>query len=487
MYVEPLALFIIGEVVVVIIIIMTFLFYKSRLLRVLLAIWHEMRLKRLRHDSPIARQLAQLKEENRKFKQQLEDLREGGAETYAEQLQARLEALADQEAEAHADDEPEPAADDNNDEESHRTRAILRAFYEFEATRADPEHKDILAAEDTLLEQLKIQLGRDPDEEESEYVQGQTARLLERVAELEPLEQQHAEVLSELEQARKALNTAEGKAAALKSIQNATKANDDTPLPPPGSAHEDELYRLKCERFDMMESINKLRLQLQKVAGDGETSDLIEMQNEQMKHQEKYIKDTDVAFQLMEEDLATARAAVATLEAEQAEMGGPYSATDKERLAAQQESKDTLAGYAEAQQQSMDEMRENLIALRKAEKLEDREALLHVQEERLAAMARAIEESDTCVAMMEQELHQANVTIEQLKAETPKPKDNQDDAELETMLQQFMADSQDLVECLKSLEKQNEALRQRLLAEGVSPEELPAPPQAPNLPMLTEY
>lgn len=479
MYIEPLALFILGEVVVVFIIICSFLFYKSRLLRVLLALWQEMRLKRLYRDNPLTRQIAQLTKQNQKLSQDLEELKRGGAESYSNQVQARLDALADQEAEARADDEADAAATEDENEETHRTRAILRAFYEFEAARADPHHQDIRAAEDTLLEQLKIQLGRDPNEEESEYIQGQTAELLARVAELEPLEAQHADALTELENARQALNKAEGKAAALTAIKTATSADTATPLPP-GSAHEEEIYRLKCERFDTMESMNRLRLQLEKVVSDGDTQDLLDLQNEQLKQQQQYIRETDTAFELLESDLAAAQVRLAEL----ADSDNTVpNATAEASAAVQKARKDSLAGYAEQQKTSMAEMQDNLRALRSAEKAEERETLVKAQEDRLSAMARAIEESDTCVAMMETELQAAHETINQLQSDASttanetEDKLDQDADEMASMLARFVTDSEDLMQCLKGLEQENGELRDRLINTGVNTKDLPPLPQ----------
>ncbi len=195
MYIEPLALFIIAEVVVVVIVISCFLFYKSRLLRVLLALLTEMRMNRLRREVKKKKELAELRKQNKSLTSEISAFREEGKQTYAEQVQQRLDDLEDPDASAEAPDAENP----EDEPDGHRTRALMRAFYEIESARADPGHKDLKAAEDQLLEQLKIQLGRDPDEEDSEFVQSQVAELMERVEQLQPFEQQTKDLSGDLE------------------------------------------------------------------------------------------------------------------------------------------------------------------------------------------------------------------------------------------------------------------------------------------------
>lgn len=460
MYIEPLALFIIAEVVVVIIIISCFLFYRSRLLRVLLALLTEMRMNRARREVKKKQELAALRKQNAKLNKENDNFREEGQQTYAEQLQTRMEQLTEDDPASETDD---LAADDDEAPDGHRTRAILRAFYEFETARSDPDNHDLKAAEDTLLEQLKIQLGRDPDEEESEAVVSQTAQLLERVKALEPLEPELEIARNELKATKTLLESAREQIRKLEDI-NATAEIDPSEVPLTGNAQDDEIYRLKCERFDMSESINALKLKLQKMVSDGDTSDLLEAQEEQIRQQEKYIRDADASIALLEKELEAAANQSAT--------------TDPKALQRAQEQRDQLDAYAQEQKASMQEMRDNLIAMRSAEKAEEMENLMKTQEDKLGQMERAIQESDTCVAIMENELHTANETIaslhEQLATLEAKAETSADDSadnnadkyrqqadEMESILRKLMQDSEDMVACIRELEAENEALKAR--------------------------
>lgn len=463
MYIEPLALFIIAEVMVVIIIIASFLFYRSRLLRVLLALLTEMRMNRARREVHKKKELADLRKQNAKLHKENDDFREEGQQTYAEHLQSRLSQLENGQAEEAGDNPTEQTIDEEAD--GHRTRAILRAFYQFETARADPDQYDLKAAEDELLEQLKIQLGRDPDEEESESVQSQTAHLLEKVAEVEPLRRNLEAAESENTALRAQLNSAEVQIKALEEI------NDTAERPPQdqglsGKTETDEIYRLKCERFDMAESINALKLKLQKMVGDGDANDLLEIQEQQIRQQDKYIRDADASIALLEKELEQAQ------DNNSAEQNSGAAQVDSEALQRAQSQHDQLTVYAEAQKSSMQSIRDNLVAMRKAEKAEELEALMSDQEAKLGAMERAVQESDTCVAMMETELQTANQTIATLQAqldEQPVPDNelqNKADRyqrqadEMEHVLRKLMRDSEDMVNCIKELESENLALKQ---------------------------
>lgn len=455
MYIEPLALFIIAEVVLVIVIIGVFLFHRSRLLRVLLALLTEMRMNRARREVKKKQELAELRQQNNRLHKENDQFREEGQQTYSEQLQNRLSQLEETpgaESDADADD---PEAD------GHRTRAILRAFYQFETARSAPEQYDLKAAEDRLLEDLKIQLGREPDEEESEAVKTQTAQLLERVAELEPLLPK--------------LKSAESENAALRAqvshaqeqIEELEKINSTAERPPESeqiksNAETDEIYRLKCERFDMAESINALKLKLQKMVGDGDVNDLLEIQEEQIRQQDRYIRDAEASIALLEKQLEHQKAQEDTTHA---------APIDTDALTRAHEQRDKLTAYAEEQKSSMQGIRDNLVAMRKAEKAEELEALMADQEVKLSAMERAVQESDTCVAMMENELQNANQTIVTLQSqidEQPAPAEellhtaekyrHQAD-EMESILRKLMQDSEDMVSCIRELEAENQSLK----------------------------
>ncbi len=474
MYIEPLALFIIAEVVVVFIIISVILFRRSRLLRVLLSILTEKRLNRLRLESEEHKELLALRKDYGKLQAELLQMRREGGKTYAEQVQNRLEDLsstgsssADTAASEDTDDDPTSDADPHDPEGTHRSRAIRRAFYEFEAARAAPLEHDIIEAENKLLEQLKIQLGRDPDEEESELAQSQHAELLTRIRELEAVEQEHKALQKAFSEQESRLEDQAEQIEKLKQIEDTGRLEPGN-RPSASGGLQDEIYRLKCERFDMAESINNLKLRLQKLVDDGDANGLIEAQREQIEAQERYIQDADENIRLLEEELSTLKAPSGE---------GPVKT----------EQLDRLAGYADEQKASMADIRDNLKALRAAEKAEEKEQLLEEQEAQLTRMERSVQEAETCVTIMEGELAEANQRINELEAtaqasdQNQSTRDRQQADELENILQRLVTDSEDMVACITGLENHNKALRQLLEDKGVADNEIPQAEPPPAL------
>lgn len=464
MYIEPLALFIIAEVVVVFIIISVILFRRSRLLRVLLSILTEKRLNRLRLESEEHKELLALRKDYGKLQAELLQMRREGGKTYAEQVQNRLDDLKDgggteEPANQEASEEEDQASgeDPHDPEGTHRTRAIRRAFYEFEATRAAPLEHDIIEAEERLLEQLKIQLGRDPDEEESELARSQHAELLTRIRELETVEQEHKALQKAFKEQEERLGAQNRQIEELKRIEDTSRL-DPGNHPTSSGGLQDEIYRLKCERFDMAESINNLKLRLQKLVDDGDANGLIEAQREQIEAQERYIQDADENIRLLEEELSSLKDSAGE---------GPVNT----------EPLDRLTGYADEQKASMADIRDNLKALRAAEKSEEKERLLEEQEAQLTRMERSVQEAETCVTIMEGELADANRRISELEAavESTEQSDRhrQQADELEQILQRFVTDSEDMIACISGLEDHNKALRQLLQDKGVPENEIP--------------
>lgn len=471
MYIEPLALFIIGEVVVVFIIISVILFRRSRLLRIMLSLLTERRLNRLRLESEEHKELLALRKDYGKLQAELLQMRREGGKTYAEQVQNRLDDLANATPEQAEDDLPESPDEEDieaDPEGTHRTRAIRRAFYEFEAARAAPLEHDIIEAEETLLEQLKIQLGRDPDEEESELGQTQNAQLLQRVRELEAVAKEHQALQKAFQAKEEKLAERERQIEELKRIDDASRL-DPGNRPAGGSSAQDEIYRLKCERFDMAESINNLKLRLQKLVDDGDTNELLKVQAEQIEAQARYIADAEENIRLLEEELES--------------LGSSGATDNKAEMSTEQVER--LAGYADEQKASMADIRENLRALRATEKAEEKERLLEEQEAQLHRMERSVQEAETCVTIMESELAQANERINSLNTELQNAEGNdrykRQVADLEKTLQTFVTDAEDMMICITSLEKHNQVMRKMLIEQGVTEQDIP-PPDPPSTP-----
>lgn len=476
MYIEPLALFILLEVFIAVIVVSGFLFYKSRLLRVMIAILTHLRKERARREMERRAELAKLRQENKALAADVVKIREDSGNSYLQQIQSRLK-----EVDAETSRRMKDASEEEGEDISHQAQ-LRKIFLEYEALMSAPGANREKATEE-FIQQLEKAVGARanliPVDSELGQLQEQIELHKKRIALLEPFEAQVNSLQAELDEA-------ERKIEELRTITE----NDFGPgyqSSEPGE-HTDEIHRLKSERFDLMESVNELRLKLQKAIADGNTQDIVDLMELQISQQAQYMKESDTAITLLEKELETANKMVSDLRFKLENMPAP-SGVDFETAEAVEtlntESVEKLNDYANDQKNSIAAMRDNLVAFRAAKEESEREELLERQNSQIQTMEASLKESETCVMILENELRDANEKIGKLHKVAKKAKNNKEvnkqANEMENLLRKFVTDSEDMVACIGGLENENLELRAKLVDMGVGESELPKhvlPPDA---------
>ncbi|WLD57057.1 hypothetical protein NFC81_10000 [Salinispirillum sp. LH 10-3-1] len=479
MYIEPLALFIIAEVLLAVIIVSGFLFYKSRLLRVMIAILTHLRKERARREMERRAELARLRQENKALAADVVRIREDSGKSYGDLVQDRLSELDDapdgEDNETEEADE-EAATDDSNISD------LRRAFLEYEAALASP-YPNPKDTEEAFIKRIEKLIGKRqnliPVDSELGQLQEQVELHKKRIHALERYESMHTQALEELEAAK-------AQVAELRSITIDPSAPGYEPAT--SGEHAEEIYRLKCERFDLLESINDMRLKLQKAIADDNSIEVVEIMEQQIKHQTQYMKESDMAITLLEKELEASNKSVAELKEKLASMkpaAGVDPATVQEFQKLNTEGLDKLNDFANDQKNNISAMRENLLQFKAAQQEEERAELMVRQEQQIQSMESTLKESETCVMILENELNDANNKIEQLQVAAQQASENTEANrhanEMENLLRKFVTDSEDMVACIGGLENENIELRTRLMDMGVEEDALPKhalPPEA---------
>ncbi|EAR09432.1 hypothetical protein [Reinekea blandensis] len=386
MYIDPLTLFILGEFLVVYIIINVFLFYKGRLYNVLVALLKEMRFEKLRRQQEKQKEMAALRESNKGLLSKNRSLTEtvkSAGKTIPEQLEERIASL-------HED---HPMAKDllnsiELDESAQWLRLrILELEKELLSGAISEERWEELATEaisrlqsDQASHQQSLENRRDNAEEER-----YTGQLENDLGEAQRL----------FEDAKIRIRQLEDELENLKTIN---KPSDNLLETPSRGLYEDEIYRLKCDNFDLHESINKLKLELQQsgaTIGSDEYTALLETQ---LANMEQYIKSADIASGLMEKELSAANAEIQTLENQLSNLG---TASDTIDLAPLKE----LGEQEEAKTDTLSSIKETITRLKNGEAPE---AVAAEQEAHIARLENIILQSNQCIAVLESELSQAS-------------------------------------------------------------------------------
>lgn len=474
MYVEPLALFIIAEVLIAVIVVSGFLFYKSRLLRVMVAILTHLRKEKARREMERRAELARLRQENKSLVADVVRIREDSGKSYGDLLQDRLTELDVGDDEADTDNESDEADDHQDVSQKDSISELRRAFLEYEAALASP-YPNPKDTEEEFIKRIEKLIGIRqnliPVDSELGQLQEQIELHKERIQALERYEAMHDETMAQLEAAK----------AQVTEMRNLT-IDPSSPgyLPATSGEHAEEIYRLKCERFDLLESINDMRLKLQKAVADDNSLEVVEIMEQQLQHQAQYMKESDTAITLLEQELEASNKSIAELKEKldknkNASGVDPQTANEIQKL--NTEGLDKLNDYANDQKNNISAMRENLLQFKAAKLEKEREQLMLRQEEQIQSMESTLKESETCVMILEGELNDANEKIEQLQEAVQHASENKEVTrhanEMENLLRKFVTDSEDMVACIGGLEHENVELRTRLIDMGVEEETLP--------------
>mgnify|MGYP000067468098 FL=1 len=299
MYIDKLTLFIVGEVVVVYIVISVFLFYKGRLYNVLVQILKEMRRNRMLREILKGKKASMSRAANVDMVADLQAaVEQGGPEVFTNQVDARLDQIADVFQSMGHD---LPPNFDLNDPPPEQLLALRHMFLnmEKEFTHPDqiPEHDHAVEVIEKIKNNFISSEGADPNmiDELTKQVAEQKAR----AENLERFEKMYQETYKEL-------MDAQNKIEELQTIHHEDLAHQQ----PIKGENAEEIYRLKSEKFDLMENINKLNLELQKMKSAEAPLDYIEKQEMQLQAQAKYMKEADVCISLLEKELEAAHSEI---------------------------------------------------------------------------------------------------------------------------------------------------------------------------------
>ncbi|WP_028671852.1 hypothetical protein [Saccharospirillum impatiens] len=400
MFIDQMTLFIIAEMAVVYVVITIFLFYRHRLYHVLVAILKEMRWEKLRRQQEKQQEMAALRAQNRKLSQDFKSAQaaaESAGKTIPEQLRLHLNTLEAELSESGNDlhRTPEP------DEPAHihwLRRHILDLEQKLLAGEIDDDQWAQLAHQ--LLKDSGLEPAREARQEgaDSELGKDQLAR------DRKQYETQYAAARDRIRLLEQEMNT-------LKSISTASPSHFEKPQK---GTYADEIYKLKCDKYDMQETINQLSLKLQQTDPDGD--DYANQQAELIQALNRYVKEADVSVNLMEKELEAANHENQELETDihglknrlkDLQVGGP-KAVNPDHVK-------KLASNSTSQAESVASLRNALEQLRSGS---DPERAMQVQDDEISRLELLVRDSESCVAMLELELQQAQKALEELNAQS---------------------------------------------------------------------
>lgn len=453
MFIDQMTLFILAEVAVVYFIITVFLFFRGRLYHVLVAILKEMRWEKLRRQQERQQEISELRAKNRKLTTEFEVVKrtaESAGKTIPEQLRERVEQLSE-DARQEGTDPDEPPGADPAEQLNWMRRRILELEQQLLAGDIDEEMWQEKAS-DTLRE-----LGVEPGSSNRKELAGEELRN-------EQLEKDLKQYRNQYEAAKDRISFLEKDLEEFKSIN---VGNDRMMEKPEPGQYADELYQLRCDKFDMQESINQLRLKLQQMKPDSPEFD--QAQKQQMQNMERYIKDADVTMNLMEKEMEAAQQAKNELDTEVRELRARLDSLKEKSTDGNPVNKnnvDQLSANTSKQAESVSNLRDSLDQLRSGG---DREQVAEYQEAEIGRLELLVRDTESCVSVLEMELEQAQLAIGDLSereqellrqlAERPEA-DEDDDSPRPPMPENLQALSDEQKQALDKLRKTTDEVRQ---------------------------
>lgn len=395
MFIDPLTLFILGEFLVVYIIINIFLFYNGRLYKVLVALLKEYRFEKLRRQQEKQKELAALRATNKGLLSKNESLEasvKSAGKTIPEQLEERLHDLEEKYPQAH-DLQNSVELDESAQwlrmrilelEKELLSGNITEERWQEMAMEAITRMQSSIAAEKANIENRK------ENAEDSRYT-GQLQNDLEEATRL-------------YQDAKIRIRQLEGELEDIKTINTPTENPLETPK---RGLYEDEIYRLKCDNFDLHESINKLKLELQQVDPAAAEDAYVALLESQISNMEQYIKSADIAQGLMEKEISAAQAQINDLEQQLSKLGSAAGTVDLTSLK-------SLSEQHEAKSDTLNSIKETVDRLKNGE---SPETVAAEQEAHIARLEQIIRESEQCINILESELSQSSQDIKDLEDE----------------------------------------------------------------------
>lgn len=393
MYIDPMTLFITAEIIVVYIIINMFLFYKSRLYNVLKALLQEMRLKRRQREQQKQNELEALIATNKGLAQKndsIQKMADSAGKTITDQLDERIETLIRE----------QPYSKDllNSVELDQSSYWLRLRLLELE--------KDLLSGninEERWQELAKETIERVQNSKADHELSTQQRKVgAEKERYTGQLETDLGETQSQLATAKTRIDRLESELADLKSIS--APSSTFLELPERGQ-HDDEIYQLKCNNFDLQESINKLKLTLQQADPSADKDEYIAILETQIANLEQYIKSADIAAGLMEKEISSAGKQVDTLQEQIALLGKAPGTIDLKSLK-------QLGEHQGVQSDTLTSIKDTIERLKSGEAPED---IAAEQEAFIARLEQIIKESEQCIYVLESELSRSAEDIQSLE------------------------------------------------------------------------
>lgn len=460
MYVEKLTLFIVGEILAVYIVISLFLFWRGRLFRILKDLLKEMRYNRDLRERLKAEKARQQRGGNKTLAEAIQDsITSGGPEIHTNQVDFQLQRLEEKGQQLGVTG---IESYDPNASVEERMLALgkillsLETLNKDDVSDADPTANAIV---DDIIRVIEVQSQTpQPSEEQQAFIkklQGELVHQKARLENMERYESMYIETKKELEDAKDT----------IEQLQTITPT--DSQLAPRMGDYTDEIYKLKTEKFDMMETINGLKLELDQMKGSEEPLNFIEKQEAQIAAQARYMKEADVCISLMEKELEAAnndvnktREEVAALkkQLEDAQNQAPIVTTAV--VTVNKENTEKLAQAKSEQNDAVSNLKQQIDSLKQIEEAQD---IVTEQVQEIGRLERSIQESETCVKVMEDELDLANKKLNDMQQQMEQMTAlNENSDRLESMVQTFIKDSEEMMDCINKLEQENEGLREKV-------------------------
>lgn len=388
MYIEPLTFFILAEITVVYVIITAFLFYKQRLYHVLVALLKEMRWERSQRQQQRQQEVAALRAQNQQLLKDVSEAQtsaESAGQTMPQQLESHLQKL--DETNALPEDEDSAITAD-------------------EAKQLTWLRRQVLTLEQRLLSQ---QISEPQWQEQLSKLLSDSVFNPKSVLDDEDTDAEEGDLRSRLDSAYDRISLMEKELMALRAIN----VQDEPQLERPQKGmYADEIYKLKCEKFDMQEALNKARLMLQQMSPGEEA--FKEQQDEHIEQLDQYIKRADMSINLMEKELEATNHENEALEAQVKELKNrlkDISITTDKAGTINQENMNQLVQNASKKATALANLRNSIDQMRHGS---DPEAVLELQEGEISRLELLVRDSENCISVLEMELENAIRQIEQL-------------------------------------------------------------------------
>lgn len=423
MYIEPLTFFILAEITVVYVIITAFLFYKQRLYHVLVALLKEKRWERSQRQQQTQQEIMALRSQNQLLLKDLEQARaavESSGQTMPQQLESHLQRL-DETSDAAQSEESAVSADDARHLTWLRRQVLTLEQRLLSQQITEPQWQEQLSK----LLSNSVFKPKEPEGEETKSTE-------------------EGDLRSRLESAYDRIALMEKELTALRAINDQGESELERPQ---RGMYADEIYKLKCEKFDMQEALNKARLMLQQMNPDEEGFQ--EQQDEHIEQLDQYIKRADMSMNLMEKELEAANHENEALEAQVKELKNrlkDISVASGKAGTINQNNVNQLALNASKKATALSNLRNSIDQLRQGS---DPEAVMELQEGEISRLELLVRDSENCISVLEMELENAMHQIEQLSEQTQTQTEPVPDNELNDRLGELNDQQQGSIDNLR--------------------------------------